>query len=201
MRRILLLLLLFCASVNAQSITVSGTTYQLTGDTILSDPNTYLHQFVEDALERGHDFTGVRGTFFFIDGTGGTKGYSIRGDACSGSYRIALQRHFWNNYDDGAAYVISGSRNLYEQRRHLVYHELGHALLRLSHVCYGEPIDVNNPSTFYVAHDIMLSSRECPTGYSYSWVHDWERSLDRMFNPDYQRTYTCGSSKGEIYDY
>ena len=196
-----ILLLLFCISLNAQTITVSGTTYELAGNEIKSDPNTYLHQFIEDALERGYDFTGVRGTFFFIEGTGSTKGYSVRSNACRGSYRIALQRHFWNNYDGGAAYVISGSRNLYEQRRHLVYHELGHALLQLRHVCYEEAIDVNNPLTFFAAHDIMLSSVECPSGYSYSWIHNWERSLDRMFNTEYQITYSCNSNKGRIIDY
>ena len=182
---------------------VDGTEYQLTGDEIMSDPNTYLHQFVEDALARGHDFTGVRGTFLFFEGTGSTKGYSVRYDACRGSFRIGLQRYFWNNYDGAAGRIISGSRDLYEQRRHLIYHELGHALLRLRHVCFGENIDIGNLSTFYVSHDIMLSSVECPAGYSYSWIHNWERSLERMFDPGYQVTYTCNSGKSSspIIDY
>ena len=194
----LILLLLFCVSVNAQSITVSGTTYELTGNEIKSDPNTYLHQFIEDARERGHDFSGVVGRFEFYTGNGSTKGWSSRDASCRGEYHIGLQTSFWNTYDGNANYVITGSRNLYEQRRHLIYHELGHALLRLLHVCNREPV---GSSQFLASHDIMFSSTECNSGWNFSWIHNWERSLDRMFNPEYQRVRTCGTGKGVLIDY
>ena len=210
----LILLLLCCVSLNAQSITVSGTTYQLTGDEIMSDPNTFLHQFIEDALERGHDFTGVQGTFALTGGTGGTKGYSVRTAACQGRYKIGLQRHFWNNFDSNAA-RISGASNLYEQRRHLVYHELGHALLRLNHVCYGSETRLGDRLHLDVTRDIMWAITPCnikspsnPTGtidsYAYShYPYSWTRHLNRMFDPRYQREYSCGSNKSSspIIDY
>ena len=195
----IILLLLFCVSVNAQSITVSGTTYELTGE-ILSDPNTYLYQFIEDAGERGHNFSGVIGTFSFFGGRGGTKGWSRRGAACSGGYDIGIQEYFWNNFDNLAGF-ISGSRNLYEQRRFLIYHELGHALLRFNHVCHGDDILIGDRTTRLVVHDIMFASTSCNVSYSYTNVYNWDRQLDRMFNPGYQTTYPCNSGKGGALDY
>ena len=200
--RTLILLLLFCVSLSAQSITVSGTTYQLIGDEIMSDPNTFLHQFVEDARERGHDVSGVRGTIIFTEGTGSTKGYSVRYYACRGSFKIGLQEYFWNNFSQHAA-VWSRATNLYEQRRHLMYHELGHALLRLNHVCFGERRELApDLIVLFPVYDIMLHARECGGRYSVeSYDYDWEWHLDRMFNPGFQTTYTCYSGKGEVLDY
>ena len=197
-----ILLLLCCVSLNAQSITVSGTTYELTGNEIKSDPNTYLHQFIEDARERGHDFSGVVGEFEFYEGTGSTKGYSLRTAACQGRYDIGLQRHFWDNYDWRAG-LISGATNLHEQRRHLVYHELGHALLRLRHVCHGESREIaSDLVVFYPIYDIMFSARSCSGRYAFeSYAYSWTRHLNRMFDAELQSTYSCGSSKGEIIDY
>ena len=200
----LILLLLFCVSVNAQSITISGTTYELIGNEIKSDPNTFLHQFIEDALERGFDFTGVRGVFTFTEGTGSTKGYSVRTDACQGRYRIGLQRYFWNNYDWRAG-LLSGATNLYEQRRHLVYHELGHALLKLQHVCHGESREIApDLVVLYPIYDIMFSARSCAGRYAFeSYPYRWNRHLNRMFDSEFQSTYSCGSNKSSnpIIDY
>ena len=198
----LMLLLLFCVSVHAQSITVSGTTYKLIGDDIMSDPNTYLHQFVEDARERGHDFTGVRGTFTFIGGTGSTKGWSRRDAACEGRYEIGLQEHFWNNYDWTSG-IISRATNLYEQRRHLIYHELGHALLRLLHTCHGESREIApDLIIFYPVYDVLFSYRVCSGRIAFEpSAYSWNRHLNRMFDAELQRTFSCGSSKGEIIDY
>ena len=209
----LILLMLFCISVNAQSITISGTTYQLTGDEIMSDPNTFLHQFVEDALARGHDFTGVRGIFRYYDGN--AAGFSVRHVACSGSFEIGLQNYYWNSQG-------------YEGKRNLVYHELGHALLKLAHVCY--PFDgvfpqsyrsyQNHPEFEFYSDDIMWALRECNRTVLETVLHPtdptrmitrykfyqripmtWNEQLDRMFNPGYQRTYTCGTNKGILIDY
>ena len=211
----LILLLLFCFTVNAQSITVSGTVYQLAGDEIMSDPNTYLHQFVEDALARGHDFTGVRGTFRYYDGGGA--GFSVRAVGCRGSFEIGLQNYYWNTQG-------------YEGRRVLIYHELGHALLQLAHVCYEfngtfpplYEVYEDHPDFESYSGDIMWSLRECnrtvigtdphPTDPTrtiirYKWYQriplNWDEQLDRMFNPGYQRFHSCGSGKSSnpIIDY
>ena len=196
------LLLLCCVSLNAQSITVSGTTYELTGNSIKSDPNTYLHQFIEDARERDIDFSGVVGRFEFLEGTGSTKGYSIRSAACQGNFLIRIQRHFWNNYD-GLASFISGSDDLWEQRRHLIYHELGHALLRYTHNCNG----VDSGPTRLVIHDIMFAPTACVNagvGYAYTRPDNWERQLDRLFDASLHSTYQCSnppSGKKVILDY
>ena len=193
-------LLLCCVSLNAQSITVSGTTYKLTGNEIKSDPNTYLHQFIEDAGERGYDFSGVVGSFEFFNGTGGVKGRSFR-VACL-EYDIDLDRSFWNEYDSSAR-VLSGANNLYEQRRHLIYHELGHALLNYAHVCNGEDINGN----WEIEHDIMFAVRACVNRslvpYVYTWRFNWENQVERLFNEElhFVRSCSSSSSKGPIYDY
>ena len=210
-----ILFLLMCLSLQAQTITVDGNTYKIMGDEMMSDPNTYLHQFIEDANARGYNIDpNIRGVFEFTVPSGNTKGWSVRSDACRGSYRIALQRHYWNNYDARAGFV-TGSSNLYEQRRHLAYHELGHALLRLNHICHGNTVQLGDRLHLNVNRDIMLSVRECdiasrtnPNGIvdSYAYSHypfRWDWHLDRMFNPGYQSTYTCGSGKSTtpILDY
>ena len=191
----IILFLLMTLSLHAQSITVSGTTYQIMGDEMMSDPNTFLHQFIEDGNERGHHLDpNIRGVFEFIGGTGSTKGYSRRDYACRGSYYIALQQHYWDNYDPQAAF-ITGASNLFEQRRHLAYHELGHALLRYNHVCHGEVIQLGRP-TILVEHDIMFSARSCaPSGYSYTSADVWENLLDRFFNTDLHTTHPCSNSR------
>ena len=147
----------------------------------------------------------MRGMFEFIGGTGSTKGYSVRYDACRGRYRVALQRHYWNNYNETAGW-FSGATNLYEQRRHLVYHELGHALLRYNHSCNGTDIQIGNRPTRYVVHDIMFATRSCVdigVGYSYTTPLDWVDQLDRFFDTELHTTYTCGSRKSTtpILDY
>ena len=199
-----ILLLLCCISLNAQTITVSGMTYELTGNEIKSDPNTYLHQFIEDARERDIDFSGVVGRFEFLGGTGSTKGWSRRDASCRGEYHIGIQRHFWNNYDDQAAW-ISGSGDLWEQRRHLIYHELGHALFRYNHNCNGNDIRLGPGITRQVVHDIMFASTACTrlnVGYAYTQADSWERQLDRFFDPGLHTSYQCSNSgKGPVYDY
>ena len=196
----LILLLLFCISVQAQTITVSGTTYQLTGDDIMSDPNTYLHQFVEDALARGHDFTGVRG-IFRLDNIS-SAGYSIRSVSCRGSFEIVIQNYYWDNQG-------------FEGKRDLIYHELGHALMKIDHVCYDFdgvfPLAYrayrNFPNYEFYSGDIMWALRECnrPNDRSPYQVIPltWDEKLDRMFNPGYQTYIVCGSNKssGPIIDY
>ena len=200
----IILFLLMTVSLHAQSITVSGTTYQLHGEAILSDPNTYLHQFIEDGNHRGQTIDpNIRGTFEFFGGSGSTKGWSARQAACEGGYRIGIQRYFWDNFHDQASF-ISGAVDLYEQRRHLIYHELGHALLRYNHNCNGPTIQLGPQMVTLAVHDIMFSTRAClPNGYSYTSADVWENQLNRFFNPDLHTTYACGSRKSTapIYDY
>ena len=125
----LILLLLACININAQTITVSQTTYELVGEEIVSDPNTYLHIFIQEAGRRGHDFSNVQGVFRFTNLS--SLGWSLRPASCRGEYEIELQRTYWNSDPIQNVYA-----NQFEQRRDLVFHELGHALLKLGHVCH-----------------------------------------------------------------
>ena len=197
----LIILLLLCLSANAQTLTVDRISYVISDEAMLRNPNTYLHMFFVDAGERGHDVTSARGGFNFFEGTGSVKGYSRRDAACRGEFNIGLQEHYWDNFDVNSAF-ISGATNLFEQRRFLAYHELGHALFRFNHTCQGRDVIVGGSPLRLIDHDIMFSSRSCGNiRYSYTSVYSWIDQLDRMFSPGYQTTHPCNTSKGVIYDY
>ena len=194
-----ILFLLMTLSLHAQSITVSGTTYQIMdNDEMLSDPNTYLYMFMKDASERGHNFDDVRGTFRYYDGGGA--GFSVRAVGCRGSFEIGLQNYYWSTQG-------------FWGRRNLIYHELGHALLRLAHVCYSFDGTFpesyrsyqNHPDFEFYSGDVMWALRQCDrTARHYQVIPlTWDEKLDRMFNPGYQRYHSCGSSKSStpILDY
>ena len=201
-----LLLFLLCFSLNAQTITVSQTAYELVGEEIKEDPNTYLHIFIQEAGRRGHDFSNVQGVFRFTNT--GHIGLSLRPASCRGEYEIELQDLYWNSTLVGE--LSSVYANKFEQRRDLVFHELGHALLRLDHVCHdfsGEFPEAfrhyeRHPGFELVTRDIMWVANSCVLQQP-TWAGgarsiqaiptSWEVRLDRMFDPIYQvaQTYEC----------
>lgn len=181
MGRIILLMLVSFMGYS-QTITVSGTTYQLSQE-MMDMPETYLYDFLQVARDNyGIDYFSERGSISFYSGRG-YQGGSV--NSCAPGYRIELQTEYWN-------------RATPKQKRDLMFHELGHGIMNLSHICHSYPYEPpsvyrNYPRSVLVAWDIMWSVRRCSNPYQP--IHlDREDAERRMFDVSLQNHLNCGGS-------
>ena len=183
----IILLLMFCLSVNAQrSIVVSNTTYELVGD-MADDPYTFVYEFMYDARLRGYDYFSETGTISFNSSFPDNVGGAAR--ICSSGFEVYLNPRYWNVEE-----------RQFERRRQLMYHEMGHALMNLGHVCHlSRDYAFTYRGRRYdgaLWDDIMRAEALCGDGdYAYDVV-DWGRALNRMFNPKFQSHEDCTGKKG-----
>ena len=136
----------------------------------------YINQFFDDAEERGIVLSEEEktGTMTFNSPTGShANGGSI--ESCRIGFNIFINPRYWD--------IIYNHEILHPFAKRLVYHELGHAVLELSHVCiteYDEENDCNK-----VQANIMNACNEdvCPIRNNESELNPevFAASIDRMF--------------------
>ena len=196
MGRIITLLLLLCLSVNAQrrnasdnELSIDGVWYTIS-DEMANDPHTFAYEFMKEARRRGLDYFRETGTIDFDvpsarnanPRTGDWTAYAI--NSCSPGFEIVIKSEFWNSID-------------FDLKRRVIYHEFGHAVMNLEHVCnnferFPSPIDQGGflfEGAFF--HDIMSAAEECPDPLVENTVYgarsiSWPSALNRLFNPNYQ---------------
>lgn len=152
------------------------------------DPMMYVEMFIDDAKEYGFDFSKVDGSVT-VRSDIWYSGASL--NSCDDGFRLEIQEHFWNNAND-------------LKKKYVIYHELGHALLNLGHVCNL----TGNTGIKYVQTevDMMFTGAECVSKLAgwqkyapqYAYTHEdrFDIAKERMFSMTDQNSLNCSSSKG-----
>ena len=175
-------------------VTIDGVDYVATG--VLDGSSRLFHySFLEDARLRGYDFSNERGTL-----TVGWLPPSVAGrsyDSCAPGYDIDINGNYWATAS-------------YRQKKVLIYHEFGHALMNLRHACLEQ--DLGDYWGVRDVIDIMTDTAQCPRLAQNDPPFPLPISVmvDRFFTPETQRylTYSnCpsrttgkGSSRGTYID-
>lgn len=186
---------------NAQrltSITVSGTTYQLTDD-LMDSPRAYAAEFFDECRRRGVDISHIRSVN--IDLADISWAGVVWSGYCSSNVRIQISREYQRTAS-------------LRDKRHNIYHELGHAILDKRHVCYltGEtevPFWTTVETVFYMK-DIMWSSRLCIPQITIGeqvlqrqrQEIPWDTAVNRLFDSSIGNVADCRrtGSKGSFDD-
>ena len=175
-------------------VTVGGVDYVATG-AMDGSSKLFHYSFLQDAEARGYDFSNERGTLDVV----GWLPSNVAGrsyDSCAPGYDVDLNYNYWR----GASF---------RQKKVLVYHELGHALMNLKHACLTADLSYAGGEVEVI--DIMTDVLGCSNpNINPPWPISTRDMVDRMFNPTYQRylTYSnCpsrttgkGSSRGTYID-
>ena len=186
---IIILVVLFSKTVLAQSFEFS----------CAPNPLVYVDMFMEDAENYGYDFSSANITIEWIETSGFNAATPGR---CNGIDRIILNRRKW--------ITALGHTKPDLWRKYLIYHELGHALLNLRHVC-TQVATINTHTLGPVPRfegDIMWAYNECNSTHwalnCFPWgsVECLDNQIDRMFNLVGQNQDDCLRNKGSklIYD-
>ena len=215
--RQLLIALLWCFSIQAQTFDFSCEP-QLADD----DPMKYYNEFIADAATYGWDF-GDQSTYIVepqqvyvltqldppvghFESHGGSESpssivfsddISARADAagrCTQGYKIRINPNFWY-----APYYTGEELNRF--RKFIMYHELGHDLLDLSHIC--RRIEGGDPTEFRPHDDIMWAAGICSPypdevvrsfTASKLWLNPakFQQRIEEMFNLEHQ-TRNCSN--------
>ncbi len=152
------MILLINCSLYSQSFIFNCTDYL--------DPQTHVQSFIADAEGYDYDFSQneisiVWGNYGFNASTTGR---------CSSNDTIYIDTDIWNS---------SSKTDLW--RKYLIYHELGHALLNLEHVCnFGES---------GVILDIMFALAACTPPYNFG-EYEYSYSTDENFSVMSERMFT-----------
>ena len=192
--RTLILFLLISLSINSQVrkegpngggntiVTIDGIDYVATG--VLDGSSKLFHySFLADAELRGYDFSNERGTLDVVGhlpANVGGRSY----DSCAPGYDIDLNSDYWSTAS-------------FRQKKILVYHEFGHALMNLRHACLTANLEYWGEQEVI---DIMTNVFECSDpDVNPPFPLRLEDAVNRMFNPAYQRPltyYNCPAGSG-----
>ena len=216
----ILLLFIVCFSLNAQtpasSMTIGGVDYEFVGDSFSSyrlsdysdinpdDPLSYIHAFVRDAIVNEQDlnlggnsretitFTGLsrqrhtlnRNTITFVDQAtfyAGNTVYATSYQSTCPGYILTINRGVWN--DDLTDF----------EKRRLMYHEFGHALLNKEHVCESTAT-YSSALSKLVNHEAMMLGGDCDEINRIGLVCP----EDRLVNPDIIERVYGGTCSNEV---
>lgn len=156
------------------------------------DPYSFLEVFIMDAERHGIDLSNIDTKTAVFTMVPGQERLGVSRNYCnSNQVTITLQKEFW---EQATTLKSSNYRKI-----QLMWHELGHELLKLNHTCSrGHIMTSNTPS--------------CPHTTE-GWYYDlwnfkykaedeninWQRAVEDMFNGVDQQYFNCISSKTQGY--
>ena len=162
----------------------------------------YVNMFIEDAEDYGYDFSDKNIKIEWVYDVGYNAATNGR---CTDRDNILINRDRWDNAE-------AERSNADIWRKYLIYHELGHALLNLRHICVEDSNRGEWANVFTTARvvypDIMAARSECGSGlvaFRYDpWSNEeiFNESADRMFKLIEQDVDVCLTNKisNLIYD-
>ena len=166
----------------------------------LFDPYSHLEGFIKDAARHGIDISHLTSDVFELvwepDYYEYASGYAF--NVCdANAVGVGLRQSDWNNE------IV---QDFNDYRLSLMWHEFGHSILGLHHLCQGGHIMTGrhqNPQT-------ILSEEECASEHINIWglsfdnpdsYRNFQRATKDMFEGYFQKQYDCSSGKyGIIYD-
>lgn len=164
------------------------------------DPYSHLNAFIKDAARHGVDISHLNASDFELiwepDDFDDAVGYAFK--VCNpNSIGIGLRQSDWNN---------ESIRDFNDFRLSLMWHEFGHDILGLEHLCQGGHIMTGR----HQDPQIINSQEECDSEHVNIWgltydnedaYRNFQRATKNMFEGFFQKQFECLSGKpGIIYD-
>ncbi len=164
------------------------------------DPFSYLDIFIKDAKRHGVDLSHLSKDDFDLiwepDDFEEAAGYAFK--VCDpNSIGIGLRQSDWNK---------EAVRDFNDYRLSLMWHEFGHDILGLEHLCQGGHIMTGR----HQDPQIIVSAAECNSEHVNIWglsfanedpYRNFQRATKDMFDNFFQKKFDCLSGKpGIIYD-
>lgn len=166
----------------------------------INDPASYLSVFIQDASRNGVDLSFVDPNNYVFNiipdsqWTSQATAYASR--VCDDNrIEISYKQSAWNEHR-----VTNYSVDIPLSMK-VMWHEFGHDILNLQHVCLGNHIMSGrhqNPQIIFNANDC---NTEYITLYGMSWDNldpnrNFQRAVQDMFNGTNQAAFNCSSLKG-----
>ena len=166
----------------------------------INDPASYLSVFIQDASRYGVDLSSIdpnNYTFNIIpDSQWTAQAVAYASRVCDDNQiEISYKQSAWNEHR-----VTDFSVDIPLSMK-VMWHEFGHDILNLQHVCLGDHIMSGrhqNPQIIFNANDC---NTEYITLYGMGWDNldpkrNFQRAVQDMFNGTNQAAFSCGSAKG-----
>ena len=166
------------------------------------DPNTYLSAFIQDAARNNIDLSYIDIDVFEFtiipdnQWTGSSSAFASR--SCFDSQiNITFKESVW---EEGKVPFKTSIPDAVK----IMWHELGHDILNLDHVCLGDHI----MSGRHQEPKIVYSTADCEEEYITLYGMDWDnldprknfqRAVIDMFAGTEQIYINCSTSKGGVY--
>ena len=166
----------------------------------INDPASYLTVFIQDASRYGVDLSSIdpnNYTFNIIpDSQWTAQAVAYASRVCDDNrIEITYKQSAWNEHRV-TDYSVDIPLSL-----KVMWHEFGHDILNLQHVCLGDHIMSGrhqNPQIIFNANDC---NTEYITLYGMGWDNldpkrNFQRAVQDMFNGTNQAPFNCSGSKG-----